>query len=245
LGEDAWDQAQADQIYLDYDSLDRLTSGSETAGSYGWTYDTDGNRLSQTGTIASTFTMTAATNQLGSASGTLTLSYSYDAAGNVLSDGTRTFSYDNRGRLVGATSSAGQMGAIYNALGQRIEKVNSTTTTVFSYDESGHLIGEYDGSGNMIEETVWLDDLPVATLRPNGTGGINAYYIHADHLNTPKTITRPADNAIMWRWDQDPFGTTSPNQNPSSQGTFVYNVRFRGQYYDQETGLNYNYFRDL
>jgi len=32
-------------------------------------------------------------------------------------------------------------------------------------DESGHLIGEYDGSGNLIEETIWLGDIPVATLR--------------------------------------------------------------------------------
>ena len=26
---------------------------------------------------------------------------------------------------------------------------------------------------------------------------------------------------------------------------FVYNLRFPGLYYDQETGLNYNYFRDF
>jgi RHS repeat-associated protein len=57
-------------------------------------------------------------------------------------------------------------------------------------------------------------------------------------------VTRPADNAIMWRWDQDPFGTAVPNQNPQALGTFVYNLRFPGQYYDPETGLNYNYSRD-
>jgi len=28
----------------------------------------------------------------------------------------------------------------------------------------GHLIGEYDGSGNLVEETIWLGDIPVATL---------------------------------------------------------------------------------
>jgi RHS repeat-associated protein len=35
-----------------------------------------------------------------------------------------------------------------------------------------------------------------------------------------------------------------PDQNPSGLGTFVFNLRFPGQYYDQETGLFYNYFRD-
>jgi RHS repeat-associated protein len=83
----------------------------------------------------------------------------------------------------------------------------------------------------------------VATLRPDPISGIDIYYVHGDHLGTPKVITRPSDNAIVWRWDQDPFGMAVPNQNPSSLGTFVYNLRFRGQYYDQELGLNYNYFR--
>jgi RHS repeat-associated protein len=57
-------------------------------------------------------------------------------------------------------------------------------------------------------------------------------------------ITRSSDNSIMWRWETDPFGTAVPNQNPSGLGTFVYNLRLPGQYFDAETGLNYNYFRD-
>jgi RHS repeat-associated protein len=32
--------------------------------------------------------------------------------------------------------------------------------------------------------------------------------------------------------------------HPAGLGTFVYNLRFPGQYYQAETGLNYNYFRD-
>jgi RHS repeat-associated protein len=130
----------------------------------------------------------------------------------------------------------------YNALGQMIEK-SGATTTLLMYDLAGHLIGEYTGAGTLIQETVWLGDIPVATLRPNGTG-ISIYYVHADQLGAPRLVTRPADNAIMWRWDTDPFGTSAPNSNPQAQGTFVYNLRFPGQYYQAETGLNYNYFRD-
>jgi RHS repeat-associated protein len=48
----------------------------------------------------------------------------------------------------------------------------------------------------------------------------------------------------MWRWDSDPFGTTLANENPSGLGVFSYGLRFPGQYYDSETGLHYNYFRD-
>ena len=36
----------------------------------------------------------------------------------------------------------------------------------------------------------------------------------------------------------------TPNENPAGQGTFTYNLRFPGQYYDAETGKHYNYFRD-
>jgi hypothetical protein len=37
------------------------------------------------------------------------------------------------------------------------------------YDEGGHLLGEYSSSGALVQETVWMGDIPVATLRPNGS----------------------------------------------------------------------------
>ncbi|MFO0232265.1 MAG: RHS repeat-associated core domain-containing protein [Burkholderiales bacterium] len=58
-------------------------------------------------------------------------------------------------------------------------------------------------------------------------------------------ITQASDNRMRWRWDQaDPFGTSAPNQNPASIGAFTYNPRFPGQFYDVESNLHYNYFRD-
>jgi RHS repeat-associated protein len=36
-----------------------------------------------------------------------------------------------------------------------------------------------------------------------------------------------------------------PNENPSGQGNFTCNLRFPGQYYDKETNLNYNGYRDF
>ncbi|MFZ2405696.1 MAG: RHS repeat-associated core domain-containing protein, partial [Methylobacter sp.] len=70
------------------------------------------------------------------------------------------------------------------------------------------------------------------------------YYIHADHLGTPRKITRPNDNRVVWSWESEAFGNSLPDQNPSGLGDFVFNLRFPGQYYDQETGVFYNYFRD-
>lgn len=71
------------------------------------------------------------------------------------------------------------------------------------------------------------------------------YYIHTDHLGTPRAITRPSDNAIVWKWDNnEPFGNSQPNENPSGLGNFEYNLGFPGMYRDKETGTFYNYFRN-
>jgi RHS repeat-associated protein len=70
------------------------------------------------------------------------------------------------------------------------------------------------------------------------------HYIHTDHLNTPRLITNQAGHAV-WRWDNhDPFGGNAPSENPSDLGAFTCNLRFAGQYFDKETNLHYNYFRE-
>ncbi len=116
-------------------------------------------------------------------------------------------------------------------------------TVLYWYDEAGYLLGEYTSTGGLVEETVWLGDVPVATLRPNWST-VSVYYVHTDQLNTPRAVTRPSDNKLMWSWFSDPFGTTSASSNPAGAGSFTYNLRFPGQYYDVETGLNYNAYRD-
>jgi len=119
--------------------------------------------------------------------------------------------------------------SLYNALGPRAKISGGTSRTVlYAYDEAGHLLGEYDGTGTLIEETVWLADTPVATLRPNGAT-VSVYYMHSDQLNTPRQVTRPSDNQVMWTWFSDPFGTTAANTNPAGAGPFAYNLRFPGQ----------------
>ena len=49
----------------------------------------------------------------------------------------------------------------------------------------------------------------------------------------------------MWRWDQqEPFGVNPADENPSGLGAFDLPLRLPGQYFDKETNLHYNYFRD-
>jgi RHS repeat-associated protein len=233
---------------IGYDLLDRLTGATKTSASYGWTYDANGNRLTQTGTSASTFNPASTSNLLNSTTGALARTYGYDAAGNTTGFSNLVFTYNDRGRMSSATVGSTTTNYIYSAIGQMIKKTVGSTVTVLVYDEAGHVLGEYTSAGVLIQETIWMGDIPVATLRPNGstacTSTICIFYVHTDQLNAPRKISQPSSGTLAWRWDTDPFGTATPNQNPGSLGTFKYNLRFPGQYYQAETGLNQNMARD-
>ncbi len=218
---------------LGYDNLNRLNTGSGAYGSLSYGYDANGNRNTETlnGTNT-TFTIASSSNQLVSLSGGININYSYDANGNLTGDGTNTYTYDNTNRLASVVTSSGTDTYQYNALGQRVEKTVGSTTTVYVYDEAGHLIGEYTPSGTLIAEHIWLNDRPIGVKTSTGL-----YYVHTDQLNTPRYITN-SSKTVVWQWSSDPFGNTTPT------GSLTYNLRFPGQYYDAETGHNYNYFRD-
>jgi RHS repeat-associated protein len=237
--------ATASQTYH-YDVLDRLTvaqTGNPVTHTQQFTYDAVGNRLNVTLDGSSANLSYGNSNRLQTLIGTISAGYLNGAT-------SLSYTYNNANRLVAIQSSGSPLASYaVSALGQRVSKMVGSVTTLFVYDEQGHLLGEYDGSGTLIEETVWLGDLPVATLRPTGAKGnptpINVYYVHADHLGSPRAITRPSDNVLMWQWDNiDPFGANAANENPAGQGIFKYGLRFPGQYYDTETGTNYNYYRD-
>lgn len=241
-----------------YDNLDRLTAVT-ASNNQSYQYDANGNRTQATfGSTSYTNTIAANSNQIIATTGPSPAKInSYDAAGNLLSDGTVTYTYSDRGRLVTTNTSGNTVTYALNGLDQRIQKNGPTTiiptgSNSYVYDEAGHLIGEYDANQQVIEETVFLGNLPVAVLKQTTTGTApslttvtNIYYVYADHINTPRVITQATDNQIVWRWDStDPFGLQQPDENPSNLGAFTYNQRFPGQLYDRETNTHYNYFRD-
>ncbi|WP_230426189.1 RHS repeat domain-containing protein [Ralstonia syzygii] len=226
-----------------YDDQDRLISYLPANSSQSYSYDANGNRTGQTiGGASYTQTVDPASNRQTASTGPTAAANSYDVAGNQTGDGTTTYSYSDRGRLASVTKNSTTTSYLYNGLGQRVLKSGSnvpTGATRYVYDGAGHLIGEYDQSGNALQETVYLGDTPIATVK-NGT----PYYIYVDQIDTPRVIT-DTNNLMVWRWDQtDPFGATLPDENPTSLGTFTYNLRFPGQVYDVETGKHYNVNRD-
>ena len=69
--------------------------------------------------------------------------------------------------------------------------------------------------------------------------GEKIYYYHNDHLGTPIKLTDQSQN-VVWSWQYGPFGEEPLTMNSN---TISQNLRFPGQYYDAETGLNYNFHR--
>jgi RHS repeat-associated protein len=64
------------------------------------------------------------------------------------------------------------------------------------------------------------------------------------HLNTPRQVYDDQQQ-LRWKWDQaEPFGVTTPDENPVNLGAFELPLRLSGQYADKETGLHQNGYRD-
>ena len=158
---------------------------------------------------------------------------------------------------------AGTVGYLYNTFGQRVAKVFAVSTycqtgcttsapasqaVVYAYNQQGQLLGEYRAAdGAVLREYVWLGSMPVAVVAPSAvTAGASTdiFYIHADHLGTPRAVIDRAGRQ-RWLWAGEPFGASPPNANPQGLGVFNFDLRFPGQYFDAESGLIYNHHRSF
>jgi len=223
-----------------YDVLDRLIQETLATSSQSFTYDPNGNR---TADGSGTYGYISASNRLNSApSGSFTL----DASGNTTTDqgGTRSFIYNNAGRLSQATTPVGTTSYTYNTQGQRTLKTVNGLTTVYHYDLEGNLLMETDTDGRLIRGYVYADRVPIAQIdKDPQTGNETLLYLHIDHLATPRLAT-DISSTVVWRWEGNAFGNIPPNEDADNNGILTrINLRFPGQYYDQESGLHYNWNR--
>ncbi|WP_244150004.1 RHS repeat-associated core domain-containing protein [Xanthomonas sacchari] len=232
-------------IKLDYDPLGRLTAfkdGPTDTVIDGYTYDATGNRLSaKVNTTTQTYSYPTTSHRLSSVAGT---ARSYDAAGNTTAIGGTAvqYVYGANGRLTQVKRSGTTVANYaYNGRGEQVRRVGKTNTYTL-YDESGHWLGDYDNNGAVVQQAIWLDDLPVGVLVKT-----TLRYVQPDHLGTPRAVIDPVRDVAIWRWDLkgEAFGNTAPDQDPDKDGTaFVFDMRFPGQRYDALSGINQNYFRD-
>ncbi|WP_431112461.1 RHS repeat-associated core domain-containing protein [Variovorax paradoxus] len=128
----------------------------------------------------------------------------------------------------------------------------------YVYDENGTLISEAgSGGANSAGQASYIylptanGPIPIAAVINGAT-----YAVHSDHLNTPRRLSNDTGQPV-WQWSYSAFGEdkptiaknrfanldTTPNPGTTSVSDVKFNLRYPGQYADEESGLFYNYFR--
>jgi RHS repeat-associated protein len=232
------------------------TLGTATPETY--VYEPQSHRLDSVAGISRSYDSVGNTLTIGSKS----LSYGENnrLAAVTTADGTAvSFTYNGRGERVrkttprdGATGmGAGHQGDefVYGLAGELLSEYRVWRSATFRLPRVTQFAPRQDH--------IYIEGIPVATVRwtpasitrqgiPTAHEG-QTFHVEADHLGTPRTVSDPNTNIVVWKWDfrADPFGDAPAEQDPDADGeNFVYALRYPGQYFDAETGLHYNYFRD-
>ncbi len=220
-----------------YDDAGWLVSTTTPEHTWSWTYDTAGNRLTETVDGTTTTATLAQGNRVTSLVSPLgTVTMTYDAMARLVSrsgapvGGTWTYAWDPMGRLAEVVRPDGVHASYrYDTWGDRVEKTVGGVTTRFY--RSGWLFLELDAQDQLLRTTMFAGD---GTTPLWVTQGSTVAFVHVDHLGTPIMLTT-LDDQMVWHARYAPWG-----QAEVLVGGFDQPWRFPGQYYDAETGLHYN-----
>ncbi|ACE86285.1 RHS repeat-associated core domain-containing protein [Cellvibrio japonicus] len=230
-----------------YDNLYRLTTADSPEGyaandeTFG--YDGVGNRTTHTENGISANQSYNQKNQLQAIDDANDTTYTYNANGHTKTQTknsiTTEYRYNHEERLIEVKRDDTTIAEYaYNPHGQRVKKTVNGVTTWYLYNGNG-LAAEYSSTGQLIKEyhfhpqKTWMTD-PLFQRTAAG----EVYYYHNDHLGTPQQMLDDAGN-IVWEAQYSAFGKAHITID-----TVENNLRFPGQYFDSETGLHHNYFRD-
>lgn len=178
----------------------------------------------------------------------------YSAGNRLAQAGQRTFEHDRDGGVtkiaengrewILAYNHEGQLASVrtpegkfieyqYDPLGRRLRKIIGDQTTHFFWDQGAHL-SEVLPSGENIDYLF----LP-QTLIPLGMTNKEGHYSFIlDQAGTPTEIT-DSNGELAWSGDYTAFGELRAERVSRIRNPF----RFQGQYFDEETGFHYNFFR--
>lgn len=231
-----------------YDAANELTgityttAANTTVGDLGYTYDTAGRRIGQTGTLASDVlpTVTSANSTFDLANrqaGFNGKTLSYDANGNLTGDGVSTYVWNARNQLAQIQQGVTTVASFsYDAAGRRIAKTASGVTTGYLYDGANAV---QETQGTVINPI--LTGLHVDERFARNEGGTRSYFL-TDALGSTVALAN-AGGSLIQQYQYDPYGnaaTTPSTTNPyqytgrENDGTGLY--YYRARYYSPAMG---------
>ena len=219
-----------------YDVNSQLTAVSGTNYSASYAYDNRGNITNKT--INGTSTTFSYSNdgwndKLTSVNGT---SLTYDSNGNVLIYGDKSFTWSSGRNLASIKDGNNTYSYTYDENGIRISKTVNGKTTYYN-TKDGVILSQTDGT-----DTLYFqydnDNTPVGIVL-NGT----QYFYITNQMGDVIGITDTQGNALV-QYEYDEWGkigsiTTTNNTDEENTLANINPLRYRGYYYDNETGYYY------
>jgi RHS repeat-associated protein len=235
--------------YQDYQYF--LTSGDGPWGTLEWTYDTIGNRLSESRDGAAADTYVYETNTAGTGNRsrldrihlgmTGTRDYTFGDAGHLeqVAAGANVvnFTNDQEGRLAGLERLGNAASMHYDGRSylERVEDGGNGNFTEPTYSSEGMLLSLYgsqdNGATTNRRHLVYFAGRPVGLLQMAPEDGETYTFLHTDHVGTPFIAS---DNAgvEIWAGGFEPFGQDwqqGTQESAQKNGIFL---RFPGQWID-------------
>jgi RHS repeat-associated protein len=217
----AWRDSGRNEFF-EYDKAGNVVSkAGGTSGGEPWTYGKGGRLLRGAGA-----------------------EHEYDANGRLIRKTTLSdsgpgeqwsFFWDGSDQLRSVTTPDGSVWKYtYDGIGRRVLKEGPNTKIRYVWDKDVVLHEVHNDSG-LASTWIFEGDTynPLCTIQ-----GGKFYSVVSDHIGTPYALF-DTDGNQLWRTGHDSFGAL----NNCAEHGIPCTLRFKGQWFDSETGLHYSRFR--
>ena len=238
------------QTYYTYDDNSQLVRSDNSFLNYTstFTYDSRGNILSKnkynytrnenissnpTETTTFTYSNDGWNDKLISVNGT---ALTYDANGNVLTYGNKSFTWSSGRNLAQIIDGSNTYSYTYDENGIRVSKTVNGVTTYYN-TKNGVILSQTDGTNTMYFQYD-SNGTPLGFIY-NGT----QYFYMTNQMGDVISITDAQGNELV-QYEYDEWGAVASIYTPHNSETEntlanINPLRYRGYYYDNETGYYY------
>lgn len=157
----------------------------------------------------------------------------YDSIGNVLTYGNKSYTWSSGRNLAGITDGTNNYSYSYNKYGYRTSKMVNSVTTDFNIAEDGTIISQSDGTNTLYFEYT-EDGTPLGFVL-NDT-----QYLYITNNSSDVIAIADSTGTVIATYLYNEWGEVTVNASGANLAIANINpLRYRGYYYDSETGYYY------